>query len=112
MLFEETDKEKSEEVSTFMEPVVAKRLSTGGDAKVEDIVAYTAAALTALYTTEVQKQIDMDRYKTSAKVSSLDPGANELGCPNHQLSLRSPRSASLARSPRSRRCRWRWTSPP
>ena len=85
MLFEDT--ENSEEQSTFMEPTVAKRLSPSSTAPptVPQLTEYMSASLTALFETEINKQLSMDRYKTSKRVptaldvrtlmKSVDPAA-------------------------------------
>lgn len=57
--------------STYMEPVTNLRaLLRGGDdtATAASVHEQAAKVLTALYATEITKQIDMGRYKTAAKV--------------------------------------------
>ncbi|GMH92380.1 hypothetical protein TrVE_jg2615 [Triparma verrucosa] len=66
MLFEDTV--ESDEPSTFMEPVVDSRLKPTDSPSFDSIKSYAVSALTALYTTEINKQLSMDRYKGAAKV--------------------------------------------
>ena len=58
--------------STYMEPVTTLRaLLRGGDGDgttAASVQEQAATVLTALYATEITKQIDMGRYKTAAKV--------------------------------------------
>jgi ubiquitin-like 1-activating enzyme E1 B len=65
MLFEDTA--NSDERSTFMAPVVDGRLSLTKAPSSEELLQYTQSALTALFHTEIEKQLAMDRYKTSKK---------------------------------------------
>ena len=79
-----TDGEKSGENSTYMDLVVALRsllgvdnaneggdknvLEAGDDAKRVEVLSKAQESLTALFDTEIQKQIGMDRYKTADKI--------------------------------------------
>ena len=88
---EEEDEEKEEPSgpSTYMEPVTTLRnILRGGinDGAGKSVPDQAAAVLTALYATEITKQIDMGRYKTAAKVPApltpddLTPDADQPSC--------------------------------
>eukprot|EP00957_Ditylum_brightwellii_P140175 10681107-Ditylum_brightwellii.AAC.1 len=64
---EEEDKEEEKEKSTYMEQVTSLRtlLSTKTNDSKEQIHKATTTILHALYGLEIQKQINMDRYKSS-----------------------------------------------
>ena len=88
---DEGDEEEDEPSgpSTYMELVATLRgiLRDGGSATAQTIQDQAAAVLTALYATEITKQIDMGRYKTAAKVPApltpddLTPDADQ---PTHR----------------------------
>jgi ubiquitin-like 1-activating enzyme E1 B len=80
-----TDGEEGGEKSTYMDLIVGLRLLLGVDnvdenddekkaldledeAKRNDLLSKAQESLTALFVTEIQKQIGMDRYKTAEKV--------------------------------------------
>ena len=71
---DDDEEEEPSGPSTYMEPVTTLRAllrggSGGGDGTTAASVQEQAATvLTALYATEITKQIDMGRYKTAAKV--------------------------------------------
>ncbi|GMH62601.1 hypothetical protein TrRE_jg9055 [Triparma retinervis] len=64
MLFED---EEGDEKSTFMSPVVDGRLKVEEKPSAEKLLKYTKSVLTALFTTEINKQLGMDRYKGAKK---------------------------------------------
>ncbi|KAL7500855.1 hypothetical protein ACHAWT_010356 [Skeletonema menzelii] len=79
-----TDGEESGENSTYMDLIVGLRsllgvdnanegdekkvLESGDDAKRKEVLSKAHESLTALFVTEIEKQIGMDRYKTAEKV--------------------------------------------
>jgi len=65
----EAEAEAVTEQSTFMGPVVDDRPNPNSNPSPNPsiIATYVTNSLTALFSTEVQKQLDMDRYKTAAK---------------------------------------------
>lgn len=77
-----TDGEESGEKSTYMDLIVGLRLllgvdtvsdekkvlDLGDDAKRNEVLSKAQESLTALFVTEIEKQIGMDRYKTADKV--------------------------------------------
>ena len=70
---DDDEEEEPSGPSTYMEPVTTLRtlLRGGGgedDATAASVQEQAATVLTALYATEITKQIDMGRYKTAAKV--------------------------------------------
>lgn len=69
MLFED---QSGDEKSTFMDIVLQLRdeLATANDVKIRDTIGQL---LIALYNTEIQKQLDMERFKTAKKVPSPIP---------------------------------------
>eukprot|EP00984_Skeletonema_dohrnii_P017409 scaffold7912_cov104-Skeletonema_dohrnii-CCMP3373.AAC.1 len=78
------DSEESGEKSTYMDLIVGLRsllgvdnanegdekkvLESGDDAKRKEVLSKAHESLTALFVTEIEKQIGMDRYKTAEKV--------------------------------------------
>ena len=72
---DETGEELVSETSLFMEPVVDNRPSTTDKASTSDeaLVTYLTKLLHALFSLEVQKQLDMDRYKTAKKTPAPLP---------------------------------------
>jgi hypothetical protein len=54
--------------ATKQTTVVDSRLKPTDSPSFDSIKSYAVSALTALYTTEINKQLSMDRYKGAAKV--------------------------------------------
>ena len=67
MLFED---QTGDETSTYMDIILKLRseVTSSGDIDVGSIRILIGDALVALYNTEIQKQLDMDRFKTAQKV--------------------------------------------
>eukprot|EP00977_Amphora_coffeiformis_P015336 scaffold4510_cov183-Amphora_coffeaeformis.AAC.21 len=79
MLYEDPN---GEEPSTFMQAVEEYRAAFGAQ-KTDDMKALAKTLMEKLYIDEIQKQLDMERYKAAAKTPVvLDAKLIEQGCQN------------------------------
>ena len=79
MLYED---ETGDETSTFMDPVVKQRPKPSPSPSSASLLTYAKSVLTALFNTEVKKQLDMDRYKGAKKTPvalAVDEVTKSLG---------------------------------